>query len=46
MGAGWLERHGCVVAEPDPTTGRGKVLRLTTKGESARRDVPPRRRRN
>jgi DNA-binding MarR family transcriptional regulator len=32
MCAGWLERHGCAVAEPDPAATRGKVLRLTEKG--------------
>jgi hypothetical protein len=35
MCAGWLERHGCAVQEPDPTTRRGKVIRLTPKGEKA-----------
>ena len=35
MCAGWLERHGCAVAEPDPTAARGKVLRLTDKGRRA-----------
>jgi len=35
MCAGWLERHGCVVTEPDPTATRGKVLRLTEKGQRA-----------
>ena len=35
MCAGWLERHGCAVAEPDPAATRGKVLRLTTKGRKA-----------
>jgi DNA-binding MarR family transcriptional regulator len=36
MCTGWLERHGCLSAEPDPTARRGKVLRLTAKGEKAR----------
>ncbi|MFZ0250880.1 MAG: hypothetical protein WAL61_13120 [Acidimicrobiales bacterium] len=35
MCIGWLERHGCVVAEPDPDARRGKVVRLTSKGEKA-----------
>jgi DNA-binding MarR family transcriptional regulator len=35
MCAGWLERHGCAVAEPDPGATRGKVLRLTDKGLGA-----------
>lgn len=34
MCTGWLERHGCVVVEPD-TARRGKVVRLTPKGEKA-----------
>ena len=35
MCAGWLERHGCTVTEPDESAGRGKVLRLTSKGHKA-----------
>ena len=35
MCAGWLERQGCVLSEPDPTANRGKVLRLTQKGQRA-----------
>ena len=35
MCAGWLERHGCAVTEPDRTASRGKVLRLTPKGQKA-----------
>ena len=35
MCAGWLERHGCAVAEPDPAVTRGKLLRLTDKGQRA-----------
>ena len=35
MCAGWLERHGCVVPGPDTTARRGKVVRLTAKGEKA-----------
>jgi DNA-binding MarR family transcriptional regulator len=35
MCAGWLERHGCAVTEPDRTASRGKVLRLTPKGHKA-----------
>ncbi len=33
MCIGWLDRHGCVVIEADPTARRGKVVRLTSKGE-------------
>jgi DNA-binding MarR family transcriptional regulator len=36
MCAGWLERRGCAVTEPDPSASRGKVLRLTAKGRGAR----------
>jgi DNA-binding MarR family transcriptional regulator len=35
MGAAWLERHGCALTEPDTTASRGKVIRLTPKGERA-----------
>jgi DNA-binding MarR family transcriptional regulator len=35
MCTGWLERHGCVTTEPDATARRGKVVRLTAKGEKA-----------
>jgi DNA-binding MarR family transcriptional regulator len=35
MCAGWLERHGCAVTAPDTTARRGKVVRLTPKGEKA-----------
>ncbi len=35
MCVGWLERHRCVLSEPDPTATRGKVLRLTEKGQRA-----------
>jgi DNA-binding MarR family transcriptional regulator len=35
MCAGWLERHGCAVAVPDTMARRGKVVRLTPKGEKA-----------
>ena len=35
MCAGWLERHGCAMAQTDPATARGKVLRLTEKGSRA-----------
>ena len=38
MCVGWLQRRGCVVVEPDAATGRGKVLRLTAKGERAQHD--------
>ena len=37
MCTGWLDRHGCVVTEPDATARRGKVVRLTPKGENAQR---------
>ena len=35
MAVGFLERHGCVVLEPDPSGARGKVIRLTGKGQRA-----------
>ncbi len=35
MCAGWLERHECAMAQPDPAAARGKVLRLTEKGARA-----------
>ena len=35
MCAGWLERHGCVEAVQDTTARRGKLIRLTPKGEKA-----------
>jgi DNA-binding MarR family transcriptional regulator len=35
MCTGWLERHGCAVSAPDPSARRGKVVRLTPKGEKA-----------
>jgi DNA-binding MarR family transcriptional regulator len=35
MCAAWLERHGCAVTGPDTTARRGKVARLTPKGEKA-----------
>jgi DNA-binding MarR family transcriptional regulator len=35
MSTGWLERHGCVVTERDPTARRGRIARLTSKGEKA-----------
>jgi DNA-binding MarR family transcriptional regulator len=35
MCTGWLERHECVTTEPDATARRGKVVRLTAKGEKA-----------
>lgn len=38
MCAGWLERRGCAVTEPDSTAPRGKVLRLTAKGQRAQRN--------
>jgi DNA-binding MarR family transcriptional regulator len=39
MCIGWLERRGCAIAEPDPTARRGKVIRLTPKGETAQRNA-------
>ena len=38
MSAGWLERHGYVVNEPDSATGRGRQVRLTPRGEQAQDD--------
>ncbi len=35
MSVGFLARHGCVVLEPDPAASRGKVVRLTAKGQKA-----------
>ncbi len=35
MAVGFLERHGCVEVVSDPTASRGKVVRLTTKGQAA-----------
>jgi DNA-binding MarR family transcriptional regulator len=35
MCMGWLARHDCAVPGPDPTARRGKVVRLTPKGEKA-----------
>jgi hypothetical protein len=35
MCAGWLQRRACAVEQPDPTASRGKVLRLTPKGQRA-----------
>ncbi len=35
MSIGFLERHGCVVIEPDPSASRGKLVRLTPKGQKA-----------
>ncbi len=35
MAVGFLERHGCVEVTGDPTASRGKVVRLTTKGQAA-----------
>ena len=32
---GWLERNDYADLEPDPKTGKGKVIRLTPKGEAA-----------
>ena len=39
MCIGWLERHGCVVREPDSTARRGQVVRLTSKGETAQQNA-------
>jgi DNA-binding MarR family transcriptional regulator len=35
MATGFLARRECLVVEPDPTTGRGKQARLTSKGQKA-----------
>jgi DNA-binding MarR family transcriptional regulator len=35
MALGFLERHECAVQEPDPSSSRGKVIRLTPKGQKA-----------
>jgi len=35
MAVGFLERHGCVLVEPDPSAGRGKTVRLSRKGRGA-----------
>jgi DNA-binding MarR family transcriptional regulator len=35
MALGFLERHGWVVLEPDPSGALGKVIRLTEKGQKA-----------
>jgi DNA-binding MarR family transcriptional regulator len=35
MSVGFLARHGCAVVEPDPSTGRGKVVPPTSKGGQA-----------
>ena len=35
---GWLERGGYAVTEPDPTARRGKVARLTVRGQRAQQD--------
>jgi DNA-binding MarR family transcriptional regulator len=34
---GWLERNDYAELEPDPKTGKGKLIRLTAKGEEAQR---------
>ena len=33
MCTGWLERHGCAEVVADPSGVRGKVVRLTVKGQ-------------
>ena len=38
VSAGWLERRGYAVNEPDPAGGRGRHVRLTPHGEQARGD--------
>jgi DNA-binding MarR family transcriptional regulator len=35
MCVAWLERHGYATVEPDPSASRGKVVRLTVKGQKA-----------
>ncbi len=47
MCTAWLERHECVVAEPDATARRGRVVRLTPKARRPNRSTaaswaPPR----
>ena len=34
MVVGFLQRHGCVVVESDPAASRGKIIRLTSKGQN------------
>ena len=41
VSAGWLERQGYVVNEPDPAGGRGRHVRLTPRGEQAQDALPP-----
>ena len=38
VSAGWLERQGYVVNEPDPAGGRGRHVRLTPRGAQAQED--------
>jgi DNA-binding MarR family transcriptional regulator len=38
VSAGWLERRGYVLNEPDPAGGRGRQVRLTPRGEQAQDD--------
>jgi methyltransferase (TIGR00027 family) len=38
VSAGWLERHGYAVNEPDPAGGRGRHIRLTPRGAQAQDD--------
>jgi DNA-binding MarR family transcriptional regulator len=38
VSAGWLERRGYAVSEPDPAGGRGRHPRLTPRGEQAQDD--------
>ena len=38
VSAGWLERQGYLVNEPDPAGGRGRQVRLTPRGEQAQDD--------
>jgi methyltransferase (TIGR00027 family) len=35
VSAGWLERRGYLLNEPDPAGGRGRQVRLTPRGEQA-----------
>jgi DNA-binding MarR family transcriptional regulator len=35
MCVGWLERHGCAASVPEPGASRGKLVRLTEKGNRA-----------
>jgi len=38
MTVGWLERRGCALSAPDPAAARGRVIRLTPKGQQAQQE--------